>query len=144
WLVVDTATASRAEAFIDLLRECLGTLPVVPLQVAESPDAVMTEWLKESGVPAAIQIGDECELRDLMEDGAIVRVRREDLFSDEIRVHLEAGKRAMRLALTWEERVSFLLDRCQPWRAKRRLVAPSSREAALLTRRAHSARGKAK
>ncbi|WP_419589328.1 recombination-associated protein RdgC [Thiolapillus sp.] len=104
----------------------------------------MTEWLKESGVPAAIQIGDECELRDLMEDGAIVRVRREDLFSDEIRVHLEAGKRAMRLALTWEERVSFLLDRCQPWRAKRRLVAPSSREAALLTRRAHSARGKAK
>ena len=110
WLVVDTATASRAEAFIDLLRECLGTLPVVPLQVAESPDAVMTEWLKEGGAPGAIQIGDECELRDLMEDGAIVRVRREDLFSDEIRVHLEAGKRVMRLALTWEERVSFLLD----------------------------------
>ena len=34
--------------------------------------------------------------------------------------------------------------RCQPWRAKRRLVDPSSREAALLTRRAHSARGEAK
>ncbi|WP_419605397.1 hypothetical protein [Thiolapillus sp.] len=33
---------------------------------------------------------------------------------------------------------------CQPWRAKRRLVVPSSREAALLTRRAHSARGEAK
>ncbi len=36
------------------------------------------------------------------------------------------------------------LLRCQPWRAKRRLVDPSSREAALLTRRAHSARGEAK
>ncbi|WP_419628109.1 site-specific integrase [Thiolapillus sp.] len=34
--------------------------------------------------------------------------------------------------------------RCQPWRAKRRLVDPSSREAALLTCRAHSARGEAK
>jgi len=34
--------------------------------------------------------------------------------------------------------------RCQPWRAKRRLVVPSSCEAALLTRRAHSARGEAK
>ena len=33
---------------------------------------------------------------------------------------------------------------CQPWRAKRRLVDPSRREAALLTRRAHSARGEAK
>ncbi|WP_296781895.1 hypothetical protein, partial [Thiolapillus sp.] len=36
------------------------------------------------------------------------------------------------------------IARCQPWRAKRRLVDPSSREAALLTRRAHSARGEAK
>ncbi len=35
---------------------------------------------------------------------------------------------------TWQA----LLDdnRCQPWRAKRRLVNPGSREAALLTRRA--------
>ncbi|MEJ1356543.1 MAG: hypothetical protein RPU39_17995 [Candidatus Sedimenticola sp. (ex Thyasira tokunagai)] len=32
-----------------------------------------------------------------------------------------------------------LFQRCQPWRAKRRLVIPGSREAALLTRRAHSA-----
>ena len=37
-----------------------------------------------------------------------------------------------------------LFQRCQPWRAKRRLVVPSSREAALLTRRAPSARGEAK
>ena len=29
-----------------------------------------------------------------------------------------------------------VLIRCQPWRAKRRLVDPGSREAALLTRRA--------
>ena len=28
------------------------------------------------------------------------------------------------------------LTRCQPWRAKRRLVVPSSREAALFSRRA--------
>ncbi|MBL3619672.1 MAG: integron integrase, partial [gamma proteobacterium endosymbiont of Lamellibrachia anaximandri] len=33
-------------------------------------------------------------------------------------------------------------SRCQPWRAKRRLVVPGSREAALLTRRALRQRGK--
>lgn len=110
WLVVDTAVASRAEAFIDLLRECLGTFSVVPLQVEEAPDAILTGWLKQGSVPAEVQIEDECELRDLVEDGAIVRVRREDLLSDEIRVHLDAGKRVTRLALTWDERVSFVLD----------------------------------
>ncbi|WP_456407322.1 recombination-associated protein RdgC [Thiolapillus sp.] len=110
WLVVDTATASRAEEFIDLLRECLGTFPVAPLQVEEAPVEIMTEWLKLGNAPIGIQIEDECELRDLVEDGAIVRVRREDLFSDEIRAHLDAGKRVMKLALSWEDRVSFVLD----------------------------------
>ncbi|RLJ19553.1 hypothetical protein DJ031_07840 [bacterium endosymbiont of Escarpia laminata] len=34
-----------------------------------------------------------------------------------------------------------IFRRCQPWRAKRRLVVPGSREAALLTRRALRQRG---
>ncbi|WP_456381029.1 recombination-associated protein RdgC [Thiolapillus sp.] len=110
WLVVDSASASRAEELIDLLRECLGSFSVAPLQVAEAPDAVMTEWLKQGAIPAGVDVGDECELRDLVEDGAIVRVRREDLFSEEIQAHLDAGKRVMRLALTWDERVSLVLD----------------------------------
>ncbi|WP_294030239.1 YaeQ family protein [Thiolapillus sp.] len=44
----------------------------------------------------------------------------------------------------WQATLSGGVLRCQPWRAKRRLVDPSSRETALLTRRAHSARGEAK
>jgi recombination associated protein RdgC len=110
WLVVDTASAGRAEEIIDLLRECLETFPVVPLQVGEAPDAVMTEWLTHDSSPSELQIEDECELRDPVEEGGIIRMRREDLFSDETRVHLQAGKRVMRLALTWEERISFVLD----------------------------------
>jgi len=61
-------------------------------------------------VPTGLEIGDECELRDLVEDGGIVRARREDLFSDEIQAHVQGGKRIMKLAMTWKERVSFVLD----------------------------------
>ncbi|WP_456373105.1 recombination-associated protein RdgC [Thiolapillus sp.] len=110
WLIVDTATASRAEELIGLLRECLESFPAVPLSTRESPVDNMTQWLKERTSPAELDIGDECELRDLVEDGGIVRVRREDLFSDEIQAHMQAGKRVMKLALTWQERVSFVLD----------------------------------
>jgi recombination associated protein RdgC len=110
WLIVDTASASRAEELISLLRECLGSFPVVPLTTEESPVDNMTQWLKERVLPPGLEIGDECELRDLVEDGGIVRARREDLFSDEIQAHVQAGKRAMKLALTWKERVSFVLD----------------------------------
>lgn len=110
WLVVDTASASRAEELISLLRECLGSFPVAPLTTEESPVDAMTQWLRERTAPPDIEIGDECELRDLVEDGGIVRVRREDLFSDEIQAHVQSGKRVMKLALTWKERVSFILD----------------------------------
>ncbi len=110
WLVVDTASATRAEEVISLLRECLGSFPVVPLATEEAPVDAMTQWLKDGAAPSKLEIGDECELRDLVEDGGIVRVRREDLFSDEIQAHVRAGKRVMKLALTWRERVSFVLD----------------------------------
>ncbi|MBL3619396.1 MAG: V-type ATP synthase subunit I, partial [gamma proteobacterium endosymbiont of Lamellibrachia anaximandri] len=40
-----------------------------------------------------------------------------------------------------KDKGAFDFDRCQPWRAKRRLVVPGSREAALLTRRALRQRG---
>ena len=110
WLLVDTASATRAEEVISLLRECLGSFPVVPLATEEAPVDVMTQWLKDRSVPTGLEIGDECELRDLVEDGGIVRARREDLFSDEIQAHVQGGKRVMKLAMTWKERVSFVLD----------------------------------
>ena len=56
---------------------------------------------------------------------------------------LQDGENEACVTISFQNNV-LLFQRCQPWRAKRRLVDPSSREAALLTRRAHSARGEAK
>ena len=50
------------------------------------------------------------ELRDPVKDGSIMRARREDLFSDEVQVHVQGGKRVMKPAMTWKERVSVVLD----------------------------------
>jgi recombination associated protein RdgC len=54
-------------------------------------------------------LADQCELRDPDEAGGIVRCRRQDLDTEEIQTHLKAGKRAVQLALEWEERVSLVL-----------------------------------
>ena len=45
-------------------------------------------------------------------------------------------KKLHELKTTWNQKVRAYYSRCQPWRAKRRLVVPSSREAALFSRRA--------
>lgn len=110
WLVVDAASPRKAEELIGLLRETLDTLPVVPLTVATAPPAVMTGWLTTGEIPGGFQVEDECDLLDPGEDRGTVRVRRQDLGSDEIRTHLDAGKLVTQLALTFEDRLSFVLD----------------------------------
>ncbi|MCB1734300.1 MAG: recombination-associated protein RdgC [Gammaproteobacteria bacterium] len=110
WLIVDAGTPKKAEEITSLLRETLGSLPIAPLSVATAPSAVMTGWLTVGGVPPEFNIEDECELRDPGEDGGLVRVRKHDLGSDEIRVHLDAGKLVTRLALTFDDRINFVID----------------------------------
>lgn len=108
WLLVDAATAKKAEELVSLLRESLGSLRVRPFEVAWSPTGLMTDWLR-SGCPDGFEIGDECELREPVEGGGVVRCRNQDLQADEIEAHLDAGKLVTKLAVSWEERLSCIL-----------------------------------
>jgi recombination associated protein RdgC len=110
WMVVDAASVGKADEFVAILRETLENLHVTPLAMANDPSVIMTSWLNDGGIAADFEIEDECELRDPAEDGGIVRVRKQDLGSAEIRTHLDAGKMVTRLALTYDERISFVLD----------------------------------
>lgn len=109
WLVVDSASRKSAEAFASALREALGSFPALPVNAESSPRALLTEWIAGEAVPKGFELGDECELRDPVDAGAIVKCRRQDLDSDEVREHLKAGKQGFQLALVFEERLEFVL-----------------------------------
>lgn len=109
WIFVDTASASRAEEMLNLMRECIGTFPVLLPQVNDAPGATMTSWLLHQSLPEEFQLGQECELRELGEEGGVVRVRGVDLLSEEVETHLHAGKQVARLALHWDERLALVL-----------------------------------
>lgn len=110
WLVVDTSSRKAAEGFVSALRTAIGSFPAVGLEPEESPRALMTEWMIDAKLPAGFALGDECELKDPADNGAIVRCRRQDLAADEMREHLSSGKQVTQLALTFEERMRFVLD----------------------------------
>lgn len=107
WLVVDGAGGRAVGELTDMLRKTLGSLPIAPPAVTDSPAAVMTGWLGDESLPAGLELGDECELRDAE---GVVRCKGQDLRGEEIRTHLQAGKQVVRLALRWDERLEFLLD----------------------------------
>jgi recombination associated protein RdgC len=80
------------------------------VNTAQKPISVMTEWLIHNETPTGISIEDECELRSPEEEGGIVRCKKHDLALPEIKNHLETGKQVIKLALNWEDRLSFVLD----------------------------------
>ncbi|MCC5810730.1 MAG: recombination-associated protein RdgC [Ectothiorhodospiraceae bacterium] len=110
WLVVDAPSWKKAEELTERLRDALGSLPIVPPQLDTAPQAVMTRWLSTDQVPSDFTIGDECVLNDPQLEGAEVRCKRLDLSSSEVKTHLKAGKLVSRLALHWQDRMSFVLD----------------------------------
>ncbi|MGH8123445.1 MAG: recombination-associated protein RdgC [Rudaea sp.] len=109
WLVVDTASTKAAEDTVSQLREALGSFPAMPVMAEEAPRVLMTDWLSSGRLPAGLRLGDECELRDPVEAGAVVRCRRQELETDEVREHLKSGKQVFQLALIFDERLSFTL-----------------------------------
>jgi recombination associated protein RdgC len=108
WLLVDAASSSKAEELTSLLRSSVDGLSIQPLTVDKRPATVMTGWL-ERAAPKDFSLEYECELRDPMDEGGIVRCRQQDLDSAEIRAHLDAGKQVARLALNWDKRLSCLI-----------------------------------
>jgi recombination associated protein RdgC len=110
WLVVDAASPKKAEDLLSQLRKCLGSLPVVPIGASLKPAGTMTAWLLQHNEPNDIVIEDECELRSPEEEGGIIRCKRHDLALPEIKNHLDSGKQVIKLAISWADRLSFVLD----------------------------------
>jgi recombination associated protein RdgC len=110
WLVVDSASATKAEDLVSLLRESVDGLKARLPLTEESPRVVMSQWLRGDNIPNGFEPGDEYELQEDDKDGAIVRCRRQDPLSDEIQGHLEAGKRVTKLAMSWQERIEFVVQ----------------------------------
>ena len=109
WLVVDAASQSKAEDVLEQLRHTLDSLPLTLLRTELSPTSAMADWLAGSEPPEGFTIDQDCELRSVAEDKAAVRYVRHPLEGEEVKGHLEAGKLPTRLALTFDDRISFVL-----------------------------------
>ena len=108
-IVINSSSRGKAEDLLALLRKVIGTLPVTSFDPDISVDETMTDWLIEKNLGDKFQLGMEAEFNALGDDGAVVRVKNQDLTSEEIKAHLDAEKYAVKIALEWDESLSFIL-----------------------------------
>ena len=109
WLAIDASSRSSAEPLVEALHKALDELPLKLLNTELSPGAAMTDWLAGGEAPAGFTIDQDCELRALTDEASAVRYVRHSLEGEEIREHIASGKQVSKLALTFDDRISFIL-----------------------------------
>ena len=108
-IAIDTSSRKNGETVVSEIRRALGSFPALPANAETAPRAILTGWIAGDALPDGLSLGDECELRDPSDSGAVVKIQRMELVGDEINKHLEAGKQVTRLALVLDDHVSFVL-----------------------------------
>lgn len=108
-IIVNSSSAKRAEDLLSKLREALGSLRCLPITSKNLPTQVMTHWLHTGDVPAEFVLGEECELQ-AGKDGRVIRCKKQDLSATEMLNHVNSGMFVSKLAVTWREAISFVID----------------------------------
>jgi len=108
WLVIDAASQSRAEDALELLRHTLDTFPVSLLRAERSPMSAMSDWLAGEA-PDGFTLDQDFALQSISEDRARATFKGHDLEDTHVLEHLEAGRLPIKLAMTFDDRISFVL-----------------------------------
>jgi recombination associated protein RdgC len=115
-LVVDAGSLAGADRIVSSLLAALldvpGAGPGLDLQLVHtqsSPAASMSHWLSTREAPWRFTVDRDCELKSADEQKSVVRYARHMLDIDEVAQHIAAGKMPTQLAMTWNDRVSFVL-----------------------------------
>ena len=110
WLVIDAAAAAQSDEVLSALGRSLNPYPVKPLKLEHSPTSLMTDWLLSGEPPAGFTVDDDSQWQATGEQAASIRYVRHDLPTETIQSHVQDGYQCTRLALTWQDRVSFMLS----------------------------------
>ena len=108
-LITDAGSQAKADEVMTWLIKAVDGLAVSLINTQVSPAAAMATWLSTKEAPADFTVDRECELKAPDESKAVVRYTRHALDTDEVAQHIAMGKMPTRLALTWNDRVSFVL-----------------------------------
>lgn len=109
FLLVNNASATKAEGMLTKLREAIGGLEASLPNTKQSPSSLMTEWLLRGACEGGFELDSDCELKGAGDVAPTVKVSKQDLTADEVVQHVKNGKTVTQLGLVWREQIAFVL-----------------------------------
>ncbi len=109
-LILDTSSANKAEEFVEALIKTVQGVTLAPLDSKISPSSAMTRWLSGDDLPSIFTVDRDCELQGMSDEKETIRYSHHILEAEETARHIRAGKKAIKLALTWDSKISFVLQ----------------------------------
>lgn len=118
WVVIDrklgllwvaSASSARAEEVLKLLRDCLGSLAISPLEANHNMAALLTDCFLGNQSPILHAL-PEFELKQPGEEEAVLRHRNLGLDALEIQSRLADGWQVTKLSLEYRDKLSLNLD----------------------------------
>ena len=107
--LIDNVSKAKIDNILAYLHRSIDDFALMPLEIKKEPTAQMTNWLINSLEDKSLIVGDEAELREADAKGATLRCLRQDLYAKEIKEHLATDKQVVSIALTWDEKISFVV-----------------------------------
>ncbi len=108
--LVSVSSAKRAERAIAMLREAFGgSFPAKHYQPRCVVEDRMTAWVGRDELPTVFALGCDAILKSIDDVGTTVRMSKEDLRSEEVLGHINAGKMITELQLVFEDSASLVL-----------------------------------
>lgn len=108
-LIIDTASTQKADELVEMLVKSMHGLTLAPLETQTSPSSAMTRWLCGTDLPSIFSIDRDCELQGMNDEKATVKYTHHVLEAEETARHIRAGKKVIKLAMTWDSKISFVL-----------------------------------
>lgn len=103
-LFVNASSPKKVEDVLDLLRQTIGSLKVVPLTTATLPDKGLTHWLNSPDqAPEWLQVGSGCTLKEKGEGGSFTAKKVDILNDDHAQKLIEGGLTVKELEIGMNE-----------------------------------------
>lgn len=108
-LVIDASSQGKSDDAVAMLIKSFDGLVLQMVNTVTSPAFAMSLILMEKQAPRGFTVDRECELKAADESKAVVKYGRHPLDIEEVAQHIRMGKMPTKLAMTYSDRVSFVL-----------------------------------